>query len=337
MASRYEDTATAGASHRWEEAGEAWGSRAIDWSCLYEHYSLDMLVALLPRLGVGPGTSLLDVACGSGLAVRVADGMGAEVAGIDAAAELVAVACDRTPTADLRVGSMFELPWADGRFDAVMSVNGIWGGCGEALDEIHRVLRAGRAGGHQLLGPGPTPGHPRGVQGLCVSRSRAAPRIDATSQQHRRAGRGRGDVGGERFLGARARWPRLDDGMAGRGHSVAGVIQRGTGGPGAARERLGGLTRRPARRTRAVSGFAWGVPHPQRPPVPRGEKAAVTYRVDEVRTDARCARETLGSEHPVAHRFLEAGCLGLAQEAIGPALLGLPQHRLGTVPALGSQ
>ena len=135
MSRQDEATATVTPSHGWEEAGEAWGSRAIDWSCLYEHYSLDMLVALLPRLGVGHGAPLLDVACGSGLAVRVADGMGADVAGIDAAAELVAVACARTPTADLRVGSMFELPWNDGHFDAVLSVNGIWGGCGAALDE----------------------------------------------------------------------------------------------------------------------------------------------------------------------------------------------------------
>src|ERR1700678_918473 len=126
MAPNIDDSATAAPPHSWQEAGEAWGSRAPGWACLYEHYSLDILIALLPRLGVGPGMSLLDVACGSGLAVRVADGMGADVAGIDAAAELVAVACDRTPTADLRVGSMFELPWADGRFDAVMSVNGIW-------------------------------------------------------------------------------------------------------------------------------------------------------------------------------------------------------------------
>ena len=155
MASHFKDTAAATPSHRWEEAGEAWGSRAIDWSCLYEHYSLDMLVALLPRLGVGPGTSLLDVACGSGLAVRVADGMGADVAGIDAAAELVAVACDRTPAADLRVGSMFELPWTDGRFDAVLSVNGIWGGCGKALDEIHRVLRPGALVAISFWGQGP--------------------------------------------------------------------------------------------------------------------------------------------------------------------------------------
>src|SRR5271169_6061533 len=155
MADHNEDTAPAAPSHRWEEAGEAWGSRAVDWSCLYEHYSLDMLVALLPRLGVGPGMSLLDVACGSGLAVRVADGMGADVAGIDAAAELVDVARRRTPAADLRVGSMFELPWADGRFDAVLSVNGIWGGCGAALDEAYRVLRPGGLIGISFWGQGP--------------------------------------------------------------------------------------------------------------------------------------------------------------------------------------
>ena len=155
MALNHEDPATAPPAHRWEEAGEAWGSRAADWACLYEHYSLDVLLALLPRLGVGPGTSLLDVACGSGMAVRVADGMGANVAGIDAAAELVAVACARTPTADLRVGSMFELPWPDEHFDAVVSVNGIWGGCGAALDQVHRVLRSGGLVAISFWGQGP--------------------------------------------------------------------------------------------------------------------------------------------------------------------------------------
>jgi ubiquinone/menaquinone biosynthesis C-methylase UbiE len=155
MAPHQNDTAIASPPHKWEEAGEAWGSRAPDWACLYEHYSLDMLVALLPRLGVGPGMSLLDVACGSGMAVRVAHGMGADVAGIDAAAELVTVARQRTPTADLRVGSMFELPWADGCFDAVVSINGIWGGCGAALDEVNRVLRPGGLFAISFWGEGP--------------------------------------------------------------------------------------------------------------------------------------------------------------------------------------
>ena len=155
MASDLDDTATATPPHLWEEAGEAWGSRAPDWSCLYEHYSLDMLIALLPRLEVGPEMSLLDIACGSGLAVRVAAGTGAEVAGIDAAAELVALACERTPTADLRVGSMFELPWRDGCFDAALSINGIWGGCGAAVDEAYRVLRPGGRLAISFWGQGP--------------------------------------------------------------------------------------------------------------------------------------------------------------------------------------
>lgn len=151
----HDDTAAVRSPHRWEEAGEAWGSRALDWSCLYEHYSVEILIALLSRLGVGPATSLLDVACGSGLAVRIAAGMDADVAGIDASDELVVVARDRTPSADLRVGSMFALPWIDERFDVVMSINGIWGGCGAALDEIYRVLRPGGLVGISFWGQGP--------------------------------------------------------------------------------------------------------------------------------------------------------------------------------------
>lgn len=143
------------AQHDWRAAGEAWGSRANDWSCLYEHYAIDVLFALFTRLGVGPGTALLDIACGSGLAVRLADGTGAMVAGIDAAVDLVAVAHARTPTADVRVGSMYELPWDDGSFDTAVSVNGIWGGCEAALVEAHRVLKPGGMLGISFWGPGP--------------------------------------------------------------------------------------------------------------------------------------------------------------------------------------
>ena len=142
-------------AHDWHEAGEAWGSRANDWACLYEHYSIDVLVALYQRLAPGPDTSLLDIGCGSGLAVRVAESMGARGAGIDAAAELIAIARSRAPGADLPVGSMFALPWPDMSFDTAVSINGIWGGCEGALDEAYRVLRPGGLIGISFWGPGP--------------------------------------------------------------------------------------------------------------------------------------------------------------------------------------
>jgi SAM-dependent methyltransferase len=155
MAIESRDGSQAIGTHDWRAAGEAWGNRANDWSCLYEHYSIDVLIALLARLGVGPDTRLLDIACGSGLAVRIVEAMGATVSGIDAAADLVAVAQERTSTADLRIGSMYALPWADESFDTAMSINGIWGGCEAALDEAFRVLRPGGLVGISFWGAGP--------------------------------------------------------------------------------------------------------------------------------------------------------------------------------------
>ena len=155
MAIEQRDTRGAPDGHDWRTAGEGWGSRANDWSCLYEHYAIDVLIALFGGLGVGPTTRLLDIACGSGLGVRIADAMGATVAGIDAAENLIEIARERTPTADLRIGSMYALPWVDESFDAAVSVNGIWGGCEAALDEAFRVLRPGGLIGISFWGPGP--------------------------------------------------------------------------------------------------------------------------------------------------------------------------------------
>ncbi len=143
------------AGHDWRDAGRAWGHAANDWSCLYEHYAFEVIAAVFARVGVGRGMSLLDLACGSGLAVRHADAMGATVAAIDAASELVEIAHARTPHADIRLGSMFELPWGAATFDAVVSINGVWGGCERALDEAHRVLRPGGLIGISFWGKGP--------------------------------------------------------------------------------------------------------------------------------------------------------------------------------------
>jgi SAM-dependent methyltransferase len=64
-------------------------------------------------------------------------------AGIDAAQRLVAVAQDRNPEGDVRLGDMEALPWEDASFDVVTSFRGIWGTTPGALDEVHRVLVPG--------------------------------------------------------------------------------------------------------------------------------------------------------------------------------------------------
>ncbi len=140
--------------HDWEQAGKAWGQRSLDWACLFEHYAIDVIHAIFGDLDVGSGTSLLDIACGSGLAVRLAESAGASAAGIDAAAPLIEIAQQRAPEADVRLGTMFELPWSDDSFDTVTSINGIWGGCEAALAEAYRVLRPGGSIGISFWGSG---------------------------------------------------------------------------------------------------------------------------------------------------------------------------------------
>ncbi len=129
--------------HDWREAGDAWGRAAADWSCLFEHYAAAVIAAIHRRTDIGPGTTLLDVACGSGLALVQAASAGATVHGLDASEPLVDIARARLPGVDVRLGSMYDLPWPDASFDVVTSINGVWGGCDAAVVEAHRVLRPG--------------------------------------------------------------------------------------------------------------------------------------------------------------------------------------------------
>ena len=136
----------------WVESGRAWGARAADWSCLVEPYARSANDALFDRTGVGPGTELLDIACGSGYAASVAARRGALVSGLDASEELLAIARARTPMGDFRVGDMFALPFPDDRFDVATSFNGIWKGCEGALIEARRVVRPGGLVGFTFWG-----------------------------------------------------------------------------------------------------------------------------------------------------------------------------------------
>jgi uncharacterized peroxidase-related enzyme len=143
----------------WRGVDEGWGRLAADFSTLAEPSNCREYVALHHRLGVSAGDTLLDIACGSGLAVELAGLRGARCAGIDAAARLIAVARDRNPDADLRVGDMHSLPWEDRSFDVVTSFRGIWGTTPGVMSEVRRVLvPGGRVGltvwGHIKASPG---------------------------------------------------------------------------------------------------------------------------------------------------------------------------------------
>jgi len=146
-------------SKAWTAVDEGWGRKAVDFSTLSEPGNCREYVALHHLLRVDTGDRLLDVACGSGLAIELAGLRGAQCAGIDASTRLVAVAGFRNPGCDIRVGDMHDLPWGEGTFDVVTSFRGIWGTTPDAVVEIHRVLRpGGRLGltvwGHLKVSPG---------------------------------------------------------------------------------------------------------------------------------------------------------------------------------------
>ncbi len=122
---------------------EGWGRQAVEFATLSEPGNCREYVAVHHRLGVDAGHRLLDLACGSGLAIELARVRGAICSGIDAAGRLVAVARDRNPDADIRVGDMEALPWEDASFDLVTSFRGVWGTTPGAVDEAHRVLVPG--------------------------------------------------------------------------------------------------------------------------------------------------------------------------------------------------
>jgi SAM-dependent methyltransferase len=143
----------------WRLVDEGWGRRAADFATLSEPANCREYIAMQHRLEVNGSDRLLDVACGSGLALELAMLRGAEGAGIDASERLVAIARERSPEAEIVVGDMHALPWQESTFTVATSFRGIWGTTPTAVGEIYRVLvPGGRVGltvwGHIKASPG---------------------------------------------------------------------------------------------------------------------------------------------------------------------------------------
>lgn len=127
----------------WEHVDAGWGRCAPLFAYTIENLHWREYLHLLERTSVGPATRYLDIACGAGLAIQLAADRGASATGLDASPRLIALATARTPSADLRVGDMEALPFADASFDVATSFRGIWGTGLQALREARRVVRAG--------------------------------------------------------------------------------------------------------------------------------------------------------------------------------------------------
>jgi SAM-dependent methyltransferase len=127
--------------------GGLWSGNPRDWAELQEPQFAPLYGAVLDSVGIGAGTKVLDVGCGSGVFCSHAATRGAAVAGIDAAEGLLAIARERTPAGDFRVGEMEELPFADEGFDLVSGFNSFQFAADpvNALKQAKRVANPGGA------------------------------------------------------------------------------------------------------------------------------------------------------------------------------------------------
>ena len=125
-----------GSASRW---GPLWGARPGDWA-FSEDQQLPTYEAALARVPLERGGRVLDVGCGAGAFLRLAATRGGVPSGLDASEALVALARERLPAADLRVGEMEALPWDDHSFDLVTGFNSFF----FANDMVAALREAGR-------------------------------------------------------------------------------------------------------------------------------------------------------------------------------------------------
>jgi SAM-dependent methyltransferase len=127
-----------------EAHARLWGAKARDWSELQEPFFLHVYEAVFDRAGPGAAMSYLDVGCGAGLAAQCAARRGAKISGIDAAPDMLAIARERVPGGEFRLGDIEELPFSDRSFDVVTGFNSFqFAGSPEvALREACRVVKS---------------------------------------------------------------------------------------------------------------------------------------------------------------------------------------------------
>lgn len=124
---------------------QSWTAKAGTYQSSLGKITYRAAEPLLDALKIGPGMSVLDVACGPGYGAAGAAARGAAAVGIDFAATMVAEAQRKFPAAEFREGDAEKLSFRDGSFDAVICLFGLlhFAEPERAIAEAYRVLRSG--------------------------------------------------------------------------------------------------------------------------------------------------------------------------------------------------
>jgi ubiquinone/menaquinone biosynthesis C-methylase UbiE len=123
----------------YERRRPSYPSEAVDW--------------IAERLGLGPGTTVVDVAAGTGKLTRQLVPTGARVVAVEPLAEMREQLRSAVPGVEVLDGSAEALPLPDAGADAITVAAAFhWFEVDRALPELHRVLRPG--GGLAIVGNG---------------------------------------------------------------------------------------------------------------------------------------------------------------------------------------
>jgi ubiquinone/menaquinone biosynthesis C-methylase UbiE len=99
---------------------------------------------VVDRLGIGPGTTVVDVAAGTGKLTRALVPTGARVIAVEPLDEMRAQLEAVVPDAEALAGSAEALPLEDASADAITVASAMhWFDLDRAVPELHRVLRPG--------------------------------------------------------------------------------------------------------------------------------------------------------------------------------------------------
>ncbi|THA31006.1 SAM-dependent methyltransferase [Streptomyces sp. A1277] len=136
-----------------------WDGRAESYARTFARLCVHTVPALLDAAEVRDGTRLLDVGCGSGSVTVAALARGAVVRAVDAEPGMVEETRRAAPGVPVRIGSLPQLPYADGEFDAVVA-NFVLNHVGRPLDALVELRRITRPGGRVAVTVWQAPGAP---------------------------------------------------------------------------------------------------------------------------------------------------------------------------------